>query len=249
MAKGNIAGHSIIHKFGHNDAVGTTFMPVAIGGVYPMLQVGGAVTLRIKAGGDANDTAAGSGAQEVTLEGLDETGALVTAAVATAGVSASSATTATLMRFFRGWVSASGTYATLAAGSHAADIVIEDSGGAGDWGTIELNGFPLSQTEIGLYPVPLGFEAQILSATVWSDSTKTTDLVLFQRQNILETAAPYTAMRILVDVHLEGGESDIKPRSPMGSFPALTDLGFMAKVDSGTASVSVDFDILLIAAP
>jgi len=247
VAKGNIPGHSLIHKFGHNEAVGTTFAPVTQGGVYPTPQVGSETTLRIKAGGNANDTAAGTGGREITLEGLDETGAFATATLATAGVLASSATSITFLRLFRAFVSASGTYATATVGSHAADIVIEDSGGTEDWATINLNSFPAAQTEIGVFSVPLGFTAHMLSASVFSDSTKITELSFFQRQNILETAAPFTAMRLVFDALLEGGNSPINPKSPIGPFPALTDIGFMANVDVSTASVNVDIEILQVA--
>ena len=92
IASGRIPGLSVVHKFGRA-SVGTTYSPVTFGGVYNTPQVAGATTLRVKAG-DANDTAAGTGAREVTLIGLDETGAEVTEAVATAGAAASATTTA-----------------------------------------------------------------------------------------------------------------------------------------------------------
>ena len=124
VAKGNISGASIIHKFGQSDAIGTSFVPVARGSIYHTVQVGSATTLRVKAG-NTNDTAAGSGAQKVMLEGIDETGAIATEELTTAGTSASTASTTTFIRLYRMYVSESGTYATSAAGSHAADIVIE----------------------------------------------------------------------------------------------------------------------------
>lgn len=245
--KGAIPKHSIVHKFGRNAAVGTSFVPITLGGVYRTKQVAGAVALRVKAGGDANDTAAGTGAREVTFQGLDETGALVEEAVATAGASASVATTTTFIRLFRAWVSSSGTYATTAAGSHAADIVIEDSGGAEDWATIDATAWPRGQTEIAVYSVPLTYTAFVLGITMFSDSSKTSNAVLFQRQNILETAAPYTAMREVVTLFSTGNdETLLKPRSPWGPFPALTDIGFMGKVNTGTSELDVDFEILLV---
>ena len=61
VAKGNVAGNSIIHKFGKNISTNTSFTPVSIGGIYQTPQAGSATTLRIKSGGNANDTAAGSG--------------------------------------------------------------------------------------------------------------------------------------------------------------------------------------------
>lgn len=106
--------------------------------------------MRIKAGGNAADTAAGAGAREVTLIGLDASGNVVTEAIATNGISASSATTNSFIRLYRAYVSASGTYATAAAGSHTAAIVIENSAGGTDWLTIDATSFPLAQSEVSV---------------------------------------------------------------------------------------------------
>lgn len=246
IAKGNVAGHEIIQKFGRNSAVGTSFVPVSIGAIYETPQVSGATTIRIKSGGNANDTAAGSGAREITIQGLDETGALATESVATAGTSASSATTTTFLRVFRSWVSASGTYATASSGSHSADVVLENGAGGTDWGTISSTDFSRSQTEVGIYSVPLGKTAYLLSATISVDSTKSVDLIFFKREGILKTAAPYDAMRIVFELGGVSGEETIIPKAPLAVFPALTDIGFMAQVSSGTADVDVDFEILLV---
>jgi hypothetical protein len=246
VAKGNVPGHSIVQKFGNNSLVGTTYVPISTGGIYRTPQVGSATTLRVKAGGNANDTLAGSGARKVLLQGLDETGALVTEEISLAGASASSATTTTFIRLFRAYVTESGTYATQAAGSHAGNIVIENGAGGTDWGTIELNGFALSQTRTGAYSVPLGKTAYLLSAQIQIESTKTVDIIFFQRQGILKTAAPYNAMRMvfeaggLIDSFNKGGQSS------WGPFPELTDIGFLAKISVGTANLSVDFEILLV---
>lgn len=244
-ARGNIKGCSVVHKFGHNSTVGTSFVVISAGGVYNTPQTTNATTLRIKAGGNANDTAAGTGARQVTIEGLDETGVLVSETLATAGASASSATTITFIRIFRVWVSSSGTYASITAGSHAADIVIENGAGGTDWTTISLNSFPNSQSEIGAYTVPLGKTAYVLGINVFIESTKAVSLEFFKRGGVLDNVAPYEAMRVQISV--SGGTDDINltPKIPM-KFEALTDIGFLAKVATGTAGVSVDFEIMLI---
>lgn len=245
VAKGNIAGHSIVNKFGHNTAVGTSFVPVAQGGYYNTPQSGSATTLRIKAGGDANDTAAGTGAREITLIGIDETGAEVTETLATAGASASSATTTTFMRLYRVYVSASGTYATSSSGSHAGTITIENGSGGTDWGQIVLNGFSKAQSEIGAYTIPDGYTGYLLEAFGFVDSSKVTELLFFKREGILETAAPYTAMRLMFEERVQGNSFVITLKSPL-KIGTGCDCGFMAKVDTGSADCEVDFEILLI---
>ena len=246
IAFGDFGSLSTIHKFGHNIAVGTTYVPITSNGVYRTPQVAGATTLRVKAGGHANDTAAGSGAQEITLQGLDETGAEVTEVVATAGASASAATSTTFIRLYKAWVSETGTYATAAAGSHAATITIENGAGTEDWAEIVLAGFAEASTNIAAYTVPLGYRAFIRSIHPTVDSSKTATILGFFRENILETASPYSPMRMFIELGgITGSIAPIKPMAPFGPYPALTDIGFMAKVASTTAEVDIDFEILL----
>jgi len=248
VARGLQTGISDVLKFGRNAAVGTSFSPISVGGIYNTPQSGSATTLRIKAGGNANDTAAGTGAREVTLQGLDENFEEVTETLATAGASASSATTTTFTRLFRAWVSASGTYATATAGSHAASITIENGSGGTNWLTIDSAvGFPVGQSEVGAYSVASGKTAYVKLRHASADSTKKFDLIFFHRGNIDETSAPYTAMRAKsVLVGIDGGtlgqyaDSEI----PFGPFPGPCDLGFMGKVDSGSAEMSVEFEII-----
>lgn len=246
IVSGNASsGGEVVHKFGRNNAVGTTFVPVSIGGIYQTPQVAGATTLRIAAGGNAADTAAGAGAREVTLEGLNASGARITETLATAGASASASTSQTFVRLYRAYVSSTGTYATVAAGSHTADVVIENTAGTADWATIDLNGFARGQSEIGLYTVPLGKTAYIMSIHFAVDSVKTTEIIIFKRENILETAAPYTPLREVLALTglIRSGLHDYE--IPLGPFPELTDIGVLARVSSTTSETGVTFEILL----
>ena len=173
VAKGTIEGASIINKFGQNIAVGTTLVPVTSIGAYNTPQVSGATTLRIKAGGDANDTAAGTGAREITLVGLDETGSILIEALVTAGASASAVTTGTFMRLYTMSVSESGSYANASTSSHADVITVENGTGGTDWGTIDVvDTFAGSRSNIASYSVPLGFTAYMFKWDVSIESTK-----------------------------------------------------------------------------
>ncbi len=244
VAKGNISGHSLVQKFGRNPAVGTSFVPVSISGLYNTPQPAAATTLRVKAG-NANDTAAGSGARSVTLQGLDETGTLVEETLATAGASASTATSATYMRLFRVWVATSGTYATQSSGSHAADIVIENGAGGTDWLTISFTGFPRSQSEVAAYSVPLGKTVYLLDINITSDSSRVFDYIFFKRENILDAAAPYQAMRIQTEGIGLAGDFKREFRDPV-KFDALTDIGIMAEVGASTGDISAEFNLLVV---
>lgn len=233
-----------VHKFGRNSAVGTSFVPISIGGIYRTPQVASATALRVKAGGNAADDAAGLGAREVTIQGILGDGSYASEAVATAGASASSATSNQFIRIFRAFVSASGTYAGASTASHSGDIVIENSAGTEDWATISATDFGRSQTNIGAYSVPTGRRAILHTIILNVDSNKTGDILLFKREGILETSAPYEAMRLQLEFVGVTGEHELILPVPM-IFTEKTDFGFMAKVDTGTADVSVDFAFLL----
>lgn len=72
VAKGNIAGHSIVHKFGKNPAVGTTGFDTIWngGGEYTGFNATAAETVTVVSS-DGNDTLLGDGLQTLVLHGLD----------------------------------------------------------------------------------------------------------------------------------------------------------------------------------
>lgn len=244
VSKGNISGHSLVHKFGAGYGIGTTFTPITISGVYRTPQVGSATTLRVKAG-NVNDTAAGTGAREITLIGLDATGAEITQVLATAGTSASSATSLSFIRLYRAYVSKSGTYATSTTGSHAADITIENGAGGTDWATIRSTNFPRSQTTIAAYSVPLEKTAYLLDFRISSDASKSFSYLFFKRESILDTAAPYQAMRLQFSGVGINAPLSISFPDPI-KFTELTDIGFLARATSGSADMTAEFNLLLV---
>jgi hypothetical protein len=248
-ASGLIDGTTVVNKFGRNSAVGTTYVPITSSGFYRTPQVGSATTLRVKAG-NGNDTAGGTGARSVTLVMIDENGDEQTEILATAGESASSATTTTAIRLTRLYVEDAGSYPNVGTGSHAANVVVENGAGGTDWGSIQLaNGFARGQSEIGFYTVPTGFTAYVRELYLTVDSNKSATVLFIQRQEVLATAPPYAAWRVVESYDGVTGEVAPPLRSPLGPFPANTDIGFIGRVTSGTAAVSVSFEVLLIADP
>ena len=242
----NNRNYSVIHKFGRNIGITTSFLPVALGGIYRMPQVAGATKLRVKAG-NTNDTALGSGARSITIQGLDATGALVTEDLPTAGLAAGANSTNTYIRLFRAYIATAGTFSTTTGGAQAADIIIEDAAGSEDWLTISATDFDRGQSQVACYTVPLGKTGYIQSydASVDIKAAKPISLLLMQRQNILETAAPYTALRTVEEFDgIEAEMSRIR-EVPLGPFPALTDLIWLGKA-AATSGVSINFTIMLV---
>lgn len=240
VQKGTVYGHSIVHKFGRNDAV-------ASGGGYEFVSLlsgatsflSAATTVQIKAGGNAADSNVGAGAREVTVQGLDATGALVSEAITTNGASASTATSTAFLRLFRAYVSSAGTYGS----ANTAAITIEDSGSAADLITILAEE---GQSFYAGYSVPLGKTAYLLSAVVSVDATQNANIRLRKRDSLTSISSAIEANRIQLQWQgLPAGLHYYAPRSPL-AFDALTDVWWEAQGGAGTTKVSVDFELLLV---
>lgn len=239
---GNIPGHSIVNKFG-SATVGTTIVPISTSLNYrtPI-----AATSLEFVSSSANDTSAGSGAQQVTVIGLDSTWAEVSQTVETNGTTAVALGT-DLIRLYRWYVSRSGTYATQTAGSHVGNLTIRESGAGGTWATISNSPFPFGQSQIGCFTIPAGKTGYVVSKNFFSDSSKTVDLYFFSRANADDVTTPFTgAMRIVErEVGLSGGFGP-NWKAGKGPFVGPCDIGFMGVIAVGTADIAVEFEILLI---
>lgn len=243
VARGLVPGATGSFIFGRNTAIGSIYTPVTRSGFYRTPQVSGATTLRIKAGGNANDTANGSGAREITIVGLNAVGEFITEILATAGASASASTTQSFIRLTSAYVSKSGTYASQTAASHAGAITIERTSGGEDWAFIADGAFGKGQAEMAVYTTPKNKSAAIMNLTISSDADKKANIVMFRRENILETAAPYSPMSLIVEFPQSSGLIDVKFDPPL-YFPPLCDFGFLASVSASTVDVSIGMDML-----
>jgi hypothetical protein len=249
VARGNMRLAHIHHQFGRNTSCGTSYEPVTDNGIYRTPQVSGATQLRVKAGGNAADTASGAGARSVKLWGLDTSGNEITEIIVTAGASASSSTTNSFIRLYHVEVYESGTYGTQAAGSHAANIVIENAAGTEDWAEIELNGFPSSSSCIGSVTVPRNHVGLVTSVNIMVDvsGSKTMDVLFMQRSNILQTEAPYSPIVKIQEYIGVASNLSIVYDTPF-RVSQLTDIGILAKSSAGTNAISVDVEILMLEA-
>jgi hypothetical protein len=242
VVKGNVPGHSLIHVFGKAD-VGTTFVPIASSLKYPTPTT--ATTLEVVSG-DADDKADGDGAREITVVGLNGDWEEITQVVATNGLTPVPLPI-DMIRVYRWWVSASGVYATSTTGSHQGTITIQTSPGAVLWFNGIVTPYPKGQSEIAGYTVPVGFRAYVFIEGLVADSTKSVDVMFLKRENADDITAPFTAMRVVKDyVGVSSHTIGADQNAPINAFAAKTDLIFMAKVASGTAGVSVDYELLLI---
>lgn len=231
-----------VQKFGKIFALTTTLTPIAAGGVYQVPTT--AQSLEILSN-SANDTSAGSGARKVTVTGLDANWNEVSVDVSMNGLAAV-AITGTWMRIYRIRVKESGTYSSATASSHAGTITVRVAGGVTVYAQLVVDaGFGLGQSLIGCYTVPDGFEAYVYPRYVSVESTKVISGYFFARESADDVSSPYTPMQAKQSFEFIGGINPLYADSPIGVFPARTDIGWMAKTASGTANVSVSFDIYL----
>jgi hypothetical protein len=249
LAIGNMNQAHVHHQFGRHVLVGTTYTPVSDTGLYRTPQPAAATALRIKAGGNTADTANGAGARSVRLWGLNANGYEITEVIATNGVSASASTTQNFIRLYLAEVYETGTYGTQSAGSHIANITIENAAGTEDWAQIQLNGFPSGTTGIGSISVPRNHIGLITSIQINPEmaANKTTDVLILKREGILQTAAPYKPIVKIQEIIGLAAAIGIGFDMPM-VVPELTDIGVLAKVSGGTGAISIDMEVIFLEA-
>ncbi len=241
VEKGNVPGHSMINKFGHGNVI-TTIAPISTGLEYrtPL-----AATELEFVSDNANDTVDGTGAREITYIGIDADYKETTFTIPTNGLIAVPLPT-DLVRMYRWFVSKSGTYATLIAGSHAGILTTRAAGAGETWDIINLTPFPFGQSEIAVFTIPDGMRGYITQHNISVDTSKAVDVYLFARSGIDVVEAPFTTMKIIVHYVGITGDNPSSFKAPLDTFPARTDVGYMGMVSIGNATVSIHFGLLLI---
>jgi hypothetical protein len=235
---GNIPGFSIVNKFGATPSMATTEYAIwgSVAAYAGFLQA--ADEIRIKAGGNAADTAAGAGAQSIRVEGLDENWEIATEDIVTAGASASTKTTTKFIRVYRAYVLNVGTYGA----ANTAAITIETEAGA----TVALIPAGRGQTTMAIYTVPAGYEAYITGVHFSGDSNQAANFFMYQRQNADDVTTPFQGKRLILQHFGING-----PHAPVehivnGAYPAKTDIWMAGAATGSTASIVAEFDILLV---
>ena len=241
VKKGNVPGHSIINRSAINSAApdGTYEGILEMGANFTFVTA--AATVRVKSGGNAADTAAGAGAQAVTVEGLDDTGVFLSESIELAGASASSVTTGLFWRTDNAYITPlrAGAYGV----ANTAAIMIENGTGGTDLINIVAGE---GRSQYGAYAVPLSTTGYLISATLIADSAKDADFKLFTRAALTDFATPFAPK--IQQGHWNGiiGSYTIPNKAPILTMPALTDIWFEAQGVGAITEVGVDFEILLV---
>jgi len=241
VQRGNVSGVKIVHKFG-TSSVGTTLQPVTLSGTYKTPTSATALEF---VSDNTNDTSDGAGAREITIIGLDNNWKEVVQTIETSGT-APVALPTDLTRLYCWYVSKSGTYADGTNFSHAGTLTIREAGGGDVWSTINTTPAPLGQSQIGVYTIPAGKSGFILTQDVYVDSNKVVDFILFQRPSADTVSAPYSPMRVVNKFIGVSGWAKFDFNAPIDAFVGPCDIGYLAKTGTGTADITVNFEILLV---
>ncbi len=239
VEKGNVSGHSMVHKFGRNDGVpsGTwEFISLLGHTVWPLSSD---TLVRVKAG-NALDTSTGTGAREITIQGITTGFLEATTTLTTAGATASTYSATSFWRVYRAWVSSVGTYG----GANSSEaVIIENSAGGTD--IIQI-GAEEGQTQFAGWTVPVNKTAYLLGAHIHVDTNKTADIRLFTRDDIDDTVAPMKSKRL--KLYLDGVEGNFMydPSGPEVKINQKSDIWFEALGDGAVSEVSCDFELLVV---
>lgn len=245
MSLGNVPNFSVIHKFGRNASVASTFAPITQSGFYRTPTSNTALEIL---SASADDNATGIGARTIYYEGLKEVaGELV---ITSNTVTMNGLTPVTLpdslIRLYRWYVATSGTYATQSSASHQGELTIRESGGGDIWSAIKANGIFKGQSQIGCYTVPSGYTALINRIAYSVQATLEAEVIFMQRNGVLNTTAPFDALRVITDIDSAKGTFSVDFVAPI-NIQEETDLIFMGKSKGGQAlPITIDFEIKLV---
>lgn len=248
VSKGNIPGHSYVHKFGENFDVDTGSTPEDIwteGGTYNWMAVAQTVDVVSNSG---TDDQAGTGAHEVTLSGLDSSWNAQTEVLALHPTDGTIAVTSasTWIRLDRMWVSASGSNdqnnGTLTATGNTSGVVhaaIHQNSTTGSDG----------QSQMAVYTVPNGKTAylhKMYAAHERGGGNVVANVCLWQRQDA--DTSDRTWRKVLpVGFHSAGSSPfELTYKAP-AMFAGKTDLRMRAQYASSTnLDIMAGFDLILV---
>jgi hypothetical protein len=250
FARKHIPGGRSFFFFGFNDGVGTSFEDIwPAGGNINWLT--SAVTVEIISS-DAADDSAGLGTQSVEIHGLSATGEDQDEVIVTNGTGTTESAK-TYTRINKMHNEAVGTYG----GSHQGDISCYSRGGAsegvllsimkGEEGAADSSvQYGLGEAGNGFWSVPLGKVMYITRLSVIPNigANKSVDVILYEREGILNTTTPFDPRRVLWD-ETEIDQPLAKEFKSHLKIKALTDVFFRAQ-GSATSKIEVSIDFYLV---
>jgi hypothetical protein len=224
---------------GYNDSVSNSVEEFIMENGTSTGHLTSASTLRIKAGGDANDATGGTHARKIVIEGLNQNFAEASAELATNGASASGVTTTQFIRVHRVYVTDTGAYGN----ANADNIIVETSGGV----TVAIVGVGYGQTHMAAYTVPAGKTLYLSKAEAFADKAGREYIVkIYQRLNADDSTAPVSAARVGHIFTTSNPSAQTLNLNGATSFPAKTDIWVTGIGDSAGDGLAVSLQGYLV---
>ena len=242
ISAGRFTGHRVEDKFGYYASVGTALTDIwNTGGVRGWGT--SAESLEVLSS-STNDTAAGNGARQVTIYGLDANWEEQETVVTLNGTSAVSVAT-TFIRTHRALVTQRGSYSSANDGT----ITIRIASGGATRLQIPVDGTAggLGRSQSSHYTIPAGKTGHAVQFIFDVESTKAVNIIPRIRTNSDDVSAPYAG--ILDAPVIFSGITSLQPISLPYPYvlPEKTDLWFQAyAIGATTGFVSVAYQVVLV---
>lgn len=249
FARKHIPGGRAFFFFGFNDDINGTWEDIhPNGGDINWLESAGTVEVFSS---DAADTSAGLGCRSVEIHGLSATGEDQDEVIALNGTSPVESAL-TYIRVNKMHNETVGTYG----GSHQGDITcrVTGSGGVTLARMTGFEGDPDTSVQYGsgeagngYWSVPLGKVLYITDLTVIPNvkANQTVDVILYEREGLLNTSAPFDTRRILWSA-VEIEKPTQKRFKAHIKIKALTDIFFRAQGSGTNNKIQVSLDFYLV---
>jgi len=236
VALGLVPGYSIVNKFGRNDDVDTGTLPESAwngGGLYDGFNATVAETVDV-ASTDANDTAAGTGARTVIIDGLDSSWNPQTETITMNGTTAVTSVKS-YIRCPRAYVATAGSGGENAGGISATQTTSGYTFFAMPAGT--------NQTHICCYTIPAGKTGHILHAisTLLRSGTTEGEVDIYIREpgGVFRSKFP-------MGVTQNGGQIEKNHIPFIRNIPEKSDIDFrIVSVSANSAAITAAIDIIL----
>jgi len=244
VVKGNVPGHSIVNKFGHNLATASGEDVWGGGGTYPFFPTA-AVNVDIVST-DADDTSGDTGAIQVSVEGLDANWDKQTETVTLNGTTPVQLTN-TFVRMFRAYVLESG-----ASNENEGNITVyaRSTGSGVPSGDVGIYiGATQGQTQQTIFTIPAGHTAMFIKGYVGiADDDKNGEVALFRwkaRANNGLNGAWLTKGEIGCN-SAGSGHWQYEYGAPAGMLPAKTDIRIHCFQATATLATVGGYDLLMV---
>jgi hypothetical protein len=237
VARGQIAWHYDVHKFGFNPDIDNSLETVwAQGGLYSYLA---AATQLSVSSSSTDDTSAGTGARTVTLSGLDANYSEISETVTLNGQTAVT-TTNSYLRIFRMVVNSAGSGGENAGVIYAGTGTVTAGVPANKYATIAIGD---NQTLMALWTVPANHTAYLLQTDV---TVATTQNNKYCTASLV--ARPYGEVFQVKDRFVKAESQTTLTYSLPLEFEEKTDIEYRAIGDSAGADIAISaaFEIVYI---